>query len=317
MLRVNPRFSRLVRQSSGTRAIPVALPQSVSAMLWWGALISLAWLLVMGGAVRGATIYVDSRLGSNSYDGQTATPAGETSGPVYSLDAAVALANTGDVIELANDGQTYYGSLTLFGARNSGLIGRPFTIDGHGATISGARPIPVGCWQRVTDGIWRITPIRKAYYQLVLDGATVPEVKCERSATSLPAIPPGQWCGFRGAVYYHPEPGADPNRLALSLADEQVGITLLDVDNVIIRDVTLQHFRLDGINAHDRCRRIELINVTLQANGRAGLAVGGTSRVLVRDSNLRENREAAVLVTELGEAELQGSKYDMPPTVVE
>jgi hypothetical protein len=318
MLHSNRRLLGLIRSTGGVRQVPLgtATERSLAAM-WWTALVAAAWLLVLSGAVRGGTIYVDSRLGDDRYDGRSPTPNGETSGPVQSLRAAVRRVNTGDSIELAKDGATYYGSLTLFGPRNSGSSLRSFTINGNGATLSGARPVPSGTWQRVSRDVWRVTPVRKAFYQLVLDGVAVTEAKCDRSAKSLPAIPSGHWCAWRGAVYYHATAGVDPNTLSLSLADEEVGITLTDVDDVVIRDLTLQHFRLDGINAHDRSGGVELINVTLQANGRAGLAVGGTSRVVVRDSKVIENRAASVLVTELGEADLQNTQYDVKPTVVE
>jgi hypothetical protein len=286
-------------------------------MLLWTAMMTLVWLLVLSGAVRGGTIYVDSRLGNDAYDGRSPTAAGFTAGPVETLNAALQRVRSGDSIELVNNGTPYFGSGTLFGARHSGTYSRSFEIRGNGATLSGAKPIAAGCWRPANGNLWRVTPFRKAHYQLVLDGAAVTETACDRTSALPPEIPEDQWCVWRGAIYFHAPLGVDPDTMSLSLADEEVGLTLVDVDNVVIRDLTLQHFRLDGINAHDRCRNIELVNVTLNENGRAGLAVGGTSQVLVRDSRIERNRAASVIVTELGEARLQASQTDVPPTVIE
>jgi hypothetical protein len=317
MLRTNPPKLILLTNVDRRRPQVFVLPDRLAASLWWSAAVTMAWLLVMSGVVRGGTIYVDSRLGNDRFNGRAQAPEGDASGPVQSLAAAARRAGAGDSIVLANRGTPYYGSLTLFGARHSGAGRLPFTIYGNGSTLSGAKPIAKGCWQHVTGDIWRVTPSNKTYYQLVLDGAAVPSADCDATSKSLPEIPEGEWCAWRGAVYFHAPAGVNPDTMSLSLADQQVGITLLDVDNVVIRDLTLKHYRLDGINAHDRAKNIVLENVTLEANGRAGLAVGGTSQVDVRDSHMQQNRTASVLITELGEANLENSQYDVKPTVVE
>lgn len=317
MQRTSPHKLVLLRSAGNGKPQVFALPDRFWPSLCWAAFVALAWLLVMSGAVRGGTIFVDSRLGNDRYDGRSQEPEGDASGPVQSLMAAARRAGPGDSIVLANHGQTYYGSMTLFGSRHSGAGRLPFTIYGNGATLSGAKPIADGSWRHVSGNIWRVTPMRKTFYQLVLDGTAVPAANCDANAAALPQIPAGEWCVWRGALYYHAPAGVNPDSMNLALADEQVGITLLDVDNVVIRDVTLKHYRLDGINAHDRCRNIRLENVTLEANGRAGLAVGGTSRVEVLNSHVQANRGASVLITELGEANLKDSQYDVKPTLVE
>lgn len=317
MLRTSPQKLVLLRTVDGRRPLMFALPDRIAPSLWWCMAVALAWLLVMGGVVRGGTIYVDSRLGNDRYDGRAAAPEGDSSGPVQSLAAAARRAGAGDSIVLANRGTPYYGSLTLFGARHSGAGELQFAIHGNGSTLSGAKPIAKGCWRHVAGDIWRVTPLHKTYYQLVLDGTAVPSADCDAQSKTRPEIPDGQWCAWQGAIYFHVPPGVNPDTMSLALADEPVGITLLDAEKVLIRDLTLKHYRLDGINAHDRCKNIVLENVTLEANGRAGLAVGGTSQVEVRDSHVQQNRAASVLITELGEANLKNSQYDVQPTVIE
>jgi hypothetical protein len=127
---------------------------------------------------------------------------------------------------------------------------------------------------------------------------------------SLPPIPPGQWAAWHGAIYYHvlpAQPGAAYDA-PLAFAAEEVGITLLDVDDVVIHNLELRHFRLDGVNVHDRCKNIILDGVRLIENGRAGLAVGGSSLVGIKDSEIAGNRVAQVLNTEVAQTEILSTK---------
>ncbi len=286
----------------------------VRPVVCWFAALLLAWLLVLTGLARGETLFVDSRLGNDQNDGLTPSDEGSGNGPLRSLQRAIEMANQGDEIRLTNNGTPYYGGVTLFGERNSGRPEGPFVILGNGAVLSGAKPVPPQSWEPVRDTVWRLVPWRKAYYQLLLDGKTVPEAACPPDARTLPELPIGQWCAWRGAIYYRTDVGSDPNRFDFALADDEVGLTLLDVHDVIIRNVTLRHFRLDGINAHDRCRDVLLDRVISTENGRSGVAAAGTSRVYLLDSELTANRKHSLLISERGVADLEGCKLDQPPT---
>jgi hypothetical protein len=275
--------------------------------------VLVAWLLVLSGVARGEAIYVDSRRGDDRYDGRRADPEGE-SGPVRSLQRAVSLARRGDEIRLANNGDPYYGGVTLFGHRHSGWAHVPFVISGNGAVLSGAKPLPDGAWHATREGYWRVTPWRKTYYQLIRDGKVVPEAECPLDAQSLPEIAEGHWCAWRGAVHYRAPLGENPNQQNFALADEEVGLTLLDVHDVVIRELELRHFRLDGINAHDRCRDVLLDRVTSRQNGRSGVVAAGTSSLLLLETRLEENRVHSLLLEELGAAELERCQLDRPPT---
>ncbi|REJ86597.1 MAG: hypothetical protein DWQ34_26855 [Planctomycetota bacterium] len=291
------------------------------ASLWWMVTMAVACLLVLSGSVRGATIYVDSRLGSDRYDGQSPETTSRETGPVRTLQRAVALAQASDTIELKNNGTPYFGDVSLVGARHSGNSSYPFRIHGNGSIISGAKPVPRNEWRLIGPNsekmtVWRITPFRKGHYQLILDGQAAPETDCPRDAETLPALEENHWCAWRGAVYVALPPSVDPGNRNFALADCEVGLTLLDVHDVIIKDLTLRHFRLDGVNAHDRCRDVLLDGLVCEQNGRAGLTVAGTSRILVMNTKAADNREASLLITELGQAELDACDLDQPPTVV-
>jgi len=286
----------------------------IRPVLCWFIALLLAWLFVMTGLARGATLFVDSRIGDDRNNGLSPTNEGSLNGPLHTLQRAIQIAGKGDEIRLTNNGTAYYGGITLFGERHSGYPLSPFTITGNGAVVSGAKPVPAGRWEFVQDQVWRLEPLRKAYYQLLRDGKALPETACPPDAKSLPPLPEGQWCAWRGAIYYHAVGVSDPNGGDFALADEEVGITLLDVHDVIIQNVTLQHFRLDGINAHDRCREVLLDHVTCAENGRSGVTVAGTSHVYLLESELKGNRRYSLLISEHGVAELEGCRLDQPPT---
>ncbi len=275
-------------------------------------IFSVAFLAATASA---STIYVDSRIGDDRFDGLSMTQSGEFSGPVRTIRRAVTLIEPGDTIELINNGTPYEGAVLLQGPKMSGVPGFPLQIIGNGAVISGAQPIPPRAWKYISENLWRITPRRKGWYQLILEDKALPEVKVPPEATELPAMEPGSWCAWRGRIYYRSEPFLPPRELELLLATEQTGFSLWNIENVLIRDLTIRHFQQDGINLHDCCRNIRLENVTLVENGRTGLTVGGTSAVDIEKLMIQRNREHSLLIEELGRVDDHGSEFDVEPTV--
>ncbi|NOX56933.1 MAG: right-handed parallel beta-helix repeat-containing protein [Planctomycetes bacterium] len=296
----------------------------------WG-LIAIVSVLATARPTVGATIYVDNRMGSDSFDGSSSTVAPGQMGPVRTIRQALKLARPGDTVVLANHGVPYYESVQLVGSRHSGMglaTGRqpdrdcppdviPFRLEGNGAIISGARPVPPGAWQRVGEDLWRFIPWRKGHYLLLKEGKPVPEETRLREPATLSALPAGRWCVWKGAIYYRAQPLELPSERRFEYAADGVGLTLYNVRFVHISNVTFRHFRLDGINAHDLCRCVVLENVTCEENGRAGLCVAGSSRVQVRNSRLVNNRKHSLLVTERAEAALEQVQLSQPPTLRE
>jgi hypothetical protein len=280
-----------------------------------------AWLFALGfgttvaADLSAATIYVDSRVGNDAYDGLSATEVNEYAGPVRSIQRAAQLVETGDQIQLINNGDPYVGSFCLHGVGKGGTVVSPLVIHGNGSVITGAKPIEPTAWVRVRDDIWRITPVRKGWYQLVQEDAAVPEIAVTSDATELPALDFDSWCAFQGVVYYRPPEGGEPAQLELSLADEQTGITLIDVEYVLLRDLTIRHFRQDGVHLHDRCRQVVLENVTTTENGRAGIVVGGTCEALLVNVTSTGNRVDSLLVEDLATVDAEGSSLTPAPTV--
>lgn len=296
--------------------MPRSLATTARGRIVWFALVSAtAWLFDPATAAVAATIHVDSLLGDDRLDGATAEQVSDRSGPVRTLRRGIQLARFGDRLVLANRGVPYEGGASLVGLQQSGSAAIPLEIIGNGAIVSGARPIDPSTWRMQHDDIWRVTPSRKGWFQLILNGEAVAEIPCPPDAPELPPLPEGAWCAYQGAVYYRPPFGKIPADLPLHLADEQTGLTLLDVRHVIIRDLTFQHFRQDGLHLHDRCHTVLLENVVCRQNGRCGVIIRGTGDVYLRNVTLKGNRGESLLVQGLAVAQVEGGEFDREPTV--
>jgi hypothetical protein len=80
------------------------------------------------------------------------------------------------------------------------------------------------------------------------------------------------------------------------------------VDNVVVRDLVIQGFQLDGISAHNSARRVSIEGVTCRGNGRSGIAVGGASLVEVVGCLIGDNAEAQLLTLPLSETRVRDTK---------
>ena len=270
-------------------------------------IFGLAILLIGASSAFATDFYVDNRIGDDLYDGSSPELIDERAGPVKTISRALHFVRPRDIVHVANHGVPYVESLEIVGRRFHNV-----TLEGNGAVVSGAKVVPYDAWQMQPNGVWRFTPRRKAFYQLVYEDRALPEVDCPRNAKLPPEVPAGSWCAWHGSIYFRALSGpAGPkpqSEQPLAFAAEEVGITLLDVEDVVIRNLEFRHFRLDGVNAHDRCKNVVLDHVRLIENGRAGLAVGGSSLVGIKDSELLGNRVTEVLNTEVAQTEILDCK---------
>lgn len=264
-------------------------------------------------------IYVDNQSGADRADGLVEKPTNEFSGPVRSLRRALLLARPGDVITIANTGVPYFESVSLVGKRLSGTLDQPLKIVGNGAILSGARAIPDGGWQKAGDNLWKVNPFRKGHFLLVLAGQELTEVRPESGGPwrELPPLEVHQWCSFKGQIYYRSAERDEPHNKPFGIAVEECGISVYGTQEVVIEDLTIQHFQLDGIGVPDLAKKIELRNVKLIQNGRAGLRVSGAAVVTLRAATIEKNGRHSILLQGLGSAEVVDSSLDVEPTLTE
>ena len=276
-------------------------------------------LLNVATSATAEVFYVNNRIGEDRHDGLVETPLSNITGPVKSISQALKLASFADTIIIANTGVPYYDNLSFQGEKNSGDPFRPFRLIGNGATITGAMVVPEGAWREAARNVWQVTPFRKGFFQLVRDGKALPEVRPQAGEKwdSIPDLEVDQWCSWRGSIYYRIERLVDPSTQRLSIARRSCGITVFAAHDIVISDLTIQHFRLDGVNLHDLATEIRLEKLTLRENGRAGLAIGGSSSARLNGSDIERNRDHSVLIQEAAAIGLEDCILDADPTVLQ
>lgn len=278
-------------------------------------LICGAMLLVQGAMACASDIYVDNLVGDDSFGGRSSVPTDIGAGPVRTLGRAMQIAGFGDQIILTRAGAVYYDSLSLTGKQASGTPNYPFTIIGNGAILSGQRSVPPEGWRRAGPDVWKLTLTRKGFYRLLRNGTPLPELIPEGDADPLANLLPGQWTATGGSLYFKAD-GDAPSSQAFSYAADQTGLTLYQVENVRIVDLTLRDFRFDGIHAQNMCRNVKFENVTCVNNGRAGIAVSGTSKVEIIGGKVEGNGRAQIRIANHGGANLENVAMEGEPTLV-
>jgi hypothetical protein len=259
-------------------------------------LIVLAVSALLAGSACGRDIFVNNQTGDDRNAGHEAKSGIGKSGPCRTIARALREAQKGDRIVLADTGEPYREGITVQAGWNSGYEYRPFIIEGNGAVLDGSKPVPSDAWEQVVGNVFRFQPERLAHQQLFRDDRPL-ERREVVEPFQLPKLEPLQWCLFNQAIYFRTEPFKIPQNYNLSYAAEPVGITLYEVRNVVIKDLIVQGYQLDGINAHDSAFDVRISGVTARGNGRSGISVGGASRVKI-ETCLLGNNGAAQLRTE-------------------
>lgn len=260
------------------------------------------------------TIYVDSLRGDDAFDGRTADIVDDGRGPVRTIRRGVQLLVQGGTLSIANNGAPYYESIALSGEKHSGVEFAPLTIIGNGAVLNGSRAIPAAGWKLVGEKLWKLKPHRKGHYLLILDNAALLPVKLNEMK-SLNDLGDREWAVSGGSIYFRTKGIEEPSDLDLRLAVRTVGISLYAVHDVVIRGLTLRHFRLDGVNANDHVVNVLLEDVKAEENGRAGVSIHGTSFLQLVKPTVRGNHEHSVLITSKAGSRITEGQVQPKPTV--
>jgi len=241
-------------------------------------------------------VYVSQKFGDDRNTGGTAQNTDLLSGPVRTLRRALELAKNGDRLILDPSGEPYRESITLFGRKHSGFPNYPFIIEGQGAILDGTEPLPQGIWQHYRGDVYRfqptMTPIDFTFFHLLDHGKPLPK------AGAPSDLQAGEWCFFQGFVYFHAEPRKTPmigSHYEMSYSARMSGVTLLQVRNVRIHDLTVEGFQIDGISAVNGAQDIVLDNVICRGNGRSGVTIGGASTLSAGYATFAENLTTQVL----------------------
>jgi hypothetical protein len=229
---------------------------------------------------------VDNVGGSDSSSGTTEQQ------PLQSIQAALFRVRPGDRIILRKRDEPYREQLSISGASNSGLSSRPLEIIGNGATLEGAEPIRGTDWEPLGNDLFQYRPVCLSHQLLYLDGK--PLEKVHSSPDSTPELSPLQWTQRDGWIILRTEPGRAPYQYQLSCCRRTVGITIYQAHDVLIRDLVIQGFQFDAINAHDLSDQVTISGCVLRGNGRSGVSVGGASWATISSCLIGDNGESQV-----------------------
>jgi len=259
--------------------------------------------VVVPQAVVAKDFYVNNVAGDDRRNGLSEESNGTIGGPFRTIARALKSAEKGDRVILAATAEPYRESITLQAGRHSGTPSRPFQLIGGGAVLDGSQPVPHSAWSSVADNVFRFQPARMAFQVLFLDGVPAERVAVGSEGT-LPPLDPKQWCLYDRHVYFCVEPGKLPRDYDLSHTVLPVGITLYEARHLVVDDLIVQGFQLDGVNAHDSVFDGTLVGLTCRGNGRSGISIGGASRVnviacLVGDNGVAQVRTEGHCVVEI------------------
>jgi hypothetical protein len=271
--------------------------------------VCLIWLCLWSSAAA-RYLYVNNMSGDDRSDGTQPSPLPGGIGPVRTIAKALRLADSGDRISVANTGQAYRETVCLTGERHSGSVIGPFVIQGNGATLDGSASLSGASWTYQGGDVFYFQPARLGYQQLFFDtkGRLALRHPVAQSAVSLPPLEPLEWCLWNGKIYFRVEPGRLPAEYDLACCKLQTGISLYHVHDVVIENMTIQGFHIDGCNAADGVRFAILRGLTCRANGRNGISVNGSSRVDIDQCVLTENGQAQLRVDDQSHATVIASR---------
>lgn len=252
-------------------------------------------------------LVVDNVRGNDSQNDRGLVAGPASFGPYRSINRALAAALPGDRIVLVNTGQPYRECISLTGFDHSGSPSRPFEIVGNNATLDGTREPSYDDWQFVGDDIWQLAKTPPGYGLLTVEGEALTKLAIS-TGTSLSELTPLSWTRVGPHIYFRGERNRGPFDYSLEISDQTTGITLYDVQNVVIRDLNVRGFRIDGMNAHDRVYGAVLLNVRSFQNGRSGITVAGASEMTIRQSTAEQNGVSQLRVEGRGAARLVDTK---------
>ncbi|MFN0021860.1 MAG: right-handed parallel beta-helix repeat-containing protein [Pirellulaceae bacterium] len=271
----------------------------------------LAFCLVLATVTTalGRDIFVDNLGGDDRNNGETLTPQGKSNGPCKSITKALRLVKSGDrIIIIAHPGEPYRESIAVQSGFSSGRAGAPAEIVGNGAVLDGTMSLIASEWDYEGSDLFSIRPRLMAHQQLFLGDKPAKRVQVKDGIR--PKLEPWEWCLFEGKIYLRCEPGRIPASYNPACCGLQTGITLYEVHDLVISNLTVRGFQLDGVNAHDTARRIDIVNVTSVDNGRSGFSIGGASRVRLDDCQAAGNGKSQVRTEGYSITQILGGKLD-------
>jgi hypothetical protein len=253
-------------------------------------------------------IYVNNETGDDLANGRAAQQ-GSVGGPVRSIARALELLGKSDRLVLAATDEPYREPICLSG-RHRGTARYPLVVDGGGAVLDGTVLADERAWQHHEGEVFAMRPRRLAYQQLFRNGQPLKHVTPVGWTHELPVLEPLEWTLQRGQIFLRVEEAKLPRDYDLRHAGLQTGISLYNTEHVRIENLIVQGFHTDGIRVTDTVRHCVIERVECRANGRSGIAIGGASRVTIRQATSYDNGRSQLRVEAYAHVDLEDSDLD-------
>lgn len=240
--------------------------------------------------------YVNNEIGSDDANGLSAEQ-GSKGGPVRTLAKAASLLLPGDTLHLAVTNEPYHETLTL-GDNFGGVPGRPITIDGHGATITGCDPLRWDSWQSVGEGLYKSdkfidelqefddgSKLGRVY--LVFDGVAQHmgrSMKGKKANFKSPSdLQAGEWTFVESERTFYLKIAGSKESAKVEAPYRRNGLTVrapkVAATNVVIKNLIVCRVLNDGFNFHGSSRNFLLENIAAIECGDDGLSPHETNEV--------------------------------------
>ena len=222
-------------------------------------------------ASTAADYYVDNVNGDDAGAGTTRQTA------LKSLKAATARLKPGDTLHLLPQG-VFSEMLAFNGPASGGTPDKPIVVKGHGATLTGLKPVADDGWADKGDGLW-LSP-NKCRWGACVPHAYLPDMKRVTVATSDAAyrnpakLQPGEGAWNGDGLYFRVEAGKRPQDYRLSGAYQINGV---EIDGgasyIVVEDLIAEYVANDGVNVHGPCRGLVFRNIEGRWCGDEGFSV--------------------------------------------
>lgn len=242
------------------------------------------------GAAR--DLYVNPLTGDERNNGLAAMPGATGVGPVKTIHRAVRNAQPGDTVHLAPLDEPYHES-PVFHDRIC-PADQSITLDGHGATISGAERMDVAAWEQVAPGRFRKVGLMRMDSAVLgrwffrIDGRMQHMGRTSKGPSAKLKLPtelqPGEWTFVEAedAFYLQLDPAKKPADYVVEAPVRSAGVQISGRnENIVIRNLNTQHVYNDGFNIHGYCRGVVFENVAAVECGDDGISAHDDCRIKV------------------------------------
>lgn len=252
----------------------------------------LVLLFVVAPMSAARDLYVNQITGDERNDGLAAVPGATGVGPVKTIHRAVRSAQPGDTVHLAALDEPYHES-PVFHDRIC-PADKPITLDGHGATITGAERMDLATWEQVAPGRFRKIGLMRMDSAILgrwffrIDGRMQHMGRTSKGPSAKLKQPvelqPGEWTFVEAedAFYLQLDPAKKPSDYVVEAPVRSAGVQISGRnENIVIRNLNTQHVYNDGFNIHGYCRGVLLENVSAVECGDDGISAHDDCRIKV------------------------------------